>query len=397
MAVKVIKKPIAISCHAQNSKLGVLGFKKINKDTKEQVGFRGIRHLSEHLICCAWDDMSEYFLRYGINHNAYTSNNHMTFYFQGLEKYVEKIVDDILLRKDKNMFGFIPNKDIYERELKVVMQEYEGYMSKPYNALSINLLRKYYRHSGPIGTYSDLQDMTYDKFIPFFMEQKHFDEYIRVGEYNRNTDIAMLAHYDYSRYDNGYTKIESRRPYIEYKEDKVDIEYTGSSSGQTIIADWIQYDETVEPWEAAMVSELLDGGVGSPLLKVLREEHGLAYTANLNVINPVVPALISYVTVNPSNVDKARNLLHDTYINWEKYITRDRFNSAIAGVHIQNELSAAKNYSIANIEKLHGEVGLYPTNNLVGTFTYERACNILSKFFIKENIRIAQVDKEIII
>ena len=67
----------------------------------EKEGRYGTMHLMEHLICKSFSDMQSMLKKEGISWNAYTSDEHVVFYWSGLDSHLtpelkRMLVDRIL-------------------------------------------------------------------------------------------------------------------------------------------------------------------------------------------------------------------------------------------------------------------------------------------------------------
>lgn len=376
---------------SQNAQLGVFGFKRYRGAELER--YPGIAHLCEHLMCRAWDDFDDYFVQRCIEKNASTANLAVSYYFAGLDEFLPEIVESIIFRPgERSVLNWVPSEEQFERERRVVIQEYEGYMSNPFNALMVNLGRRFFNWNGPIGRLDVIKETTYSQFLDEFEEQRKFDTFAYSGSHVAEIDTVLNKHAAQSpRID-----IESVHPYrslCEYK--ATEIEYYAKSSQQTIIGDWIEIDDSVAPWEIMIISSMFDDGMHSPLMKELRQKAGLAYAAQCFHAASTLPVLMSYVSVNPENVERARGILHDTYVNWQDSITRERFNSVISGLHNRNKLREARNYNPSTLLSLTNPSETEASTTNVDSLTYERVCEILERFFKRENIRVAEVGDEI--
>lgn len=396
MPAEFINQPHAqiLSVDSKNKELGFLGFVKYGSAVTEQ--YRGVSHLAEHLMCTAWDDMAKYFVQRGIAHNAMTSDYMVVYYFKGLDRYVSKVLDDVLLREgDRNIFNWVPSRESFERERKVVIQEYEGYMSKAYNALNINISRKYFDYDSPIGKDSVLRDITYEQFIEFFEEQRNFDLFAYSGNEQHNLSGLVETVSKQQNPAKFIHNIGGDAPRIALDPNFVP-QYFGSSKQEVLIGDW--FNVVAEPWEARVLSELWnDGGPDAPLMKKIRYELGLAYSAYLVTMNPVVPGMMSYVTVNPANKDKARDVLHETLLDWKNQITRERFDDVIAGYKATVEIIEAENYSDDFMLRLIKAEDDVVSSSKLASLTYDRIAEICEASFTKDEINIAEAGESLIL
>jgi hypothetical protein len=389
METMKISAPIVHKVESQNSLLGAFGFKKIGAGSTER--YPGVSHLCEHLVCCSWDDMDDWFTRRGLTKNAATGDSSIHFYFAGLDDYVLATIENVLLRGgSRNLFNWEPSEAEFERERRVVIQEYEGYLSHAFNALYVNLGRRFYNCSGAIGNREIIEEISYANFIEFYREQSLFDSFVYVG-YQQNQFGEFESKLIEGRPAPRLAAV-SARPYktlAEYKNSK--IEYYGSSDKQTIIGDWIEMDDSVAPWEIAFISELFDAGMNSPLMSKLRTEQGLAYAAQCFRAFEYAPVLMSYITVNPDNVDKARTSLRDIYVNWEATVTEARFTDVVDRLKIRWLMRHAMNYAPENMFISTATPDSVVSAEHLELITYARICEILEKFFKHDNIRRAQV------
>jgi predicted Zn-dependent peptidase len=391
MKIKEISQPSFIHIESANRELGAFGFKKYGGAENE--ARPGISHLCEHLMCRAWDDFDSYFVERYIDKNAATGNTSVQYYFAGLDSLIPEIIERIACRPGlRSLREWLPSEAEFNRERKVVVQEYEGYLTNAFHALLVNLGRRYYNWSGPIGRLDVIQETTYQQFVDIFNDQRKFDVFMYSGA--RHTEVDALA--DVLIADGPRVAIDSIRPYrkfCEYSGEK--IEYYGKSSQQTFIGDWIEVDDTVAPWEIAALSSMFDDGTNSPMMSELRQKSGLAYTAQCFHAASTLPIFMSYVTVNPDNVQKARELLHNVYANWQDHISLERYESVMRGLRVRNELRSAKNYEPGSMLAISNPLELECSNTNLDGFSYERVCNILSQFFKRENIRVAEVGDEV--
>lgn len=391
MKIKETTQPTLYHVYSSNPSLGAFGFRKFGGAEIESRP--GIAHLCEHLMCRAWDDFDDYFVERYIDKNASTGNTSVQYYFAGLDHLIPDIIERVICRPGaRSLKEWLPTEQAFEKERNVVIQEYEGYLTNPFNALIVNLGRRYYNWSGPIGRLDVIKDTTYAQFVDIFNEQRKFDAFMYSG--SRHDEVAELA--ESLIIAEQRIEIESTRPYRKlYEYSNTPIEYYGKSSQQTIIGDWIEVDDTVAPWEVAAISSMFDDGTHSPLMSELRQKSGLAYAAQCFHMASTVPVFMSYVSVNPDNVAKARDLLHNVYANWDNFINEERYSSVMRGLRTRNQLRDAKNYEPGPMIGLSNIPEIECLDSNLDTFTYKRVCEILSRFFKRENIRVAEVGDSI--
>ena len=133
----------------------------------ETPGIRGISHLTEHLMCKAYEHLQDEFERKGIAWNAYTSSNEIVFFFTGLSEYLSpyrQIVLDLLQ-------NFRPTETQFADELRIVIEEYKDYFSNQQYSHGLNLARKLFNDYDSIGSLNDLQNLTYSDILAFIDKQ----------------------------------------------------------------------------------------------------------------------------------------------------------------------------------------------------------------------------------
>lgn len=382
---------------AKNPELGYFTFVKYGSAANEKPGFHGISHLTEHLMCCAWDDMADYLSRHGITHNAYTSDFKIVYHFSGLDEHLVKAIEFVLFREgERNIRNWTPSGDLFERERGVVLQEYETWMSTPYNSLLTNINRKHFNYNGAIGLDVDLKSITYDEFLPFFKTQQQFDHFAYSG--NSLDRVRCLCEHRAIDRNQPATKIYSLMPTARQTVSDYVPQFPASNESTTLIGDWFELPDDVSHWEMKVLEQMWNEGASSaPLMKVLRYDMGLAYAAYLTTINTLHKVFMSYVTVNPANVEQARDALHNTIVGWKQYITPERFNDIVRYMHLQLDRSGAENYKDGYMSRFSTPEKRLLTHKKLDSITYERVCGIHERCFVRGNINIAEAGKVMVV
>jgi predicted Zn-dependent peptidase len=350
----------------------------------ETPGFRGVSHLSEHLLADAFSDLGDDLSRLGLAHNASTDHHNVNVFATGLTASVHRYVEDILLRPGaRNILSYVPSRESFERERAVVIQEYETYLSQDVWALIINIRRKFYNYYDELGYDADLKALTYENFMEFFESRFRqptgivytgdvgaYKEWLEPEFWNRGRAIIEVK-----------TTGPNLRP--EFDTDRVR-DYVpqsfSTSDRKCVIGDWFEVEAQV--WEHEIIQELWNNGSteSAPLMGELRHRNGLCYSTGIVMDQRPTNLALLYVTTAPENVARARALGHDVLRNWERHITRERFNLVIEGIRVQIQMIEAKNFSRGYISRFEATEDAVLTTERLETFTYERACEIMSGF-----------------
>ena len=232
----------------------------LGKVVQETPGFRGVSHLAEHLLAYSVRECEPVYEKYGILSNASTGPLSVSFYLQGLDRYIREFGDDFISR----ILKFEPSRELFERERKVVLEEYKDCFTDQVGSYLLNRMRISYDYCGAIGYRKDLEDLTYENYIEY--QRTAFsrpDKLIYVGDEKFEKEIEF-----------GTSSLQ--RDFI--LKDSTDLELENKS----------QFDEKAvvhlhSPIAAADIpyakfaGKLLSGGMDSPLFKLVREEYALAY------------------------------------------------------------------------------------------------------------------------
>lgn len=342
----------------------------------ETVGTRGISHLVEHLLCKSFEDHSEAIDAHGISNNATTSENKVMFYFNGINEHLKKFEEKIL-----KIFSYVPTKEQFEVERKVVLAEYENYMTDR-ASLAINILRKYFNTFNAIGWREDIEKITYEEYLDF--QKKHFSkpsEIIRVGD----TDFDSF--YDSLEYSEKFEKT-----YVEndYGDTYV---HTNRVTKKPLIAHWFLTD--FDEIELEVVCNYLSDGLKSPLYEKLRNELGLVYyvsLASLKMGNKQL-AYLSY-EIDPKDRSITKKSVRDVIKNSLKNVSEERYNNIVLGMKTEIMKSNIFNFTSGYAENAYSKndyVSFFKTYNYE---SFKKSLERFSKEFL-ENSKISEQAKKI--
>lgn len=285
----------------------------------ETPGFRGLSHLWEHCACHSYDSLQERLMAAGIVANAMTSDRNVVFYWMGLDEKIEEFQKELL-----DLIYYIPTKEEFDNEKKIVMQEYEDYVSKQPFVFS-NIERKYFNYFGPIGYRDDIKNITYTDFLCFV--NKNFSiptSIVRIGESESIDDLTK---------DIEYRTAEDKIPLVELSTPVTEfVENPSSFPSSTLIADWATFfHDELSVRDIKMVNALFSNGLSSPFYQEIREKRGLVYHCGtyIELVDDASYIWFFYAGCTESSMNEVRTTMLDIVTNYREYITTERFESVV--------------------------------------------------------------------
>lgn len=251
--------------------LGKFALAFFNVVEHETIGYRGISHLCEHVICEGFKPFEEDANAKGLSFNAYTSMDDVVCYIEGLEEnlkdYKSKFIDSLL--------NYTPSKEVFERERKIVLSEYTMTMANPVSEFSYNFMRKYFNLYAPLGLKKDIEEITYESFLEYY--NKYFRKCSQVINYSQNN-----LDFDISNYiSENILKEVKLKPKV-YKQ--AIIEHNNTTNNEVIFnvrfLNKSYYKKDIKKlmyWD--IFASYLSEGLSSPLIKKVREELGIYFIA----------------------------------------------------------------------------------------------------------------------
>jgi len=310
-------------------------FVVFNTTIKNEVdGIRGISHFIEHLICKNFNDMLYNFERDGITWNAYTTDNRIVFYINGLERYLPKYKTEFLER----IINYPISEENVERERKVIIEEYLDSFNKQRSSHFLNLYRKLFNNYNPIGGYNDIMNITYEQIIRY---RNTFYSYpskiINVSKSNKfNSDIKFNDYInDHSfKYLNGNEYIYQQTNEFNLKSSIIYLSEIISDNYPII----------------KFTSTLIGNGLKSPLYRELRENMGLIYYINCNLDHlSNTSSIINISTETTSqNIDLLNDKMYSILKQKENIITKERFENIKRLYKINHEKMDINRYKNVN-------------------------------------------------
>lgn len=339
----------------------------------ETPGFYGVSHLLEHLKCKGFEHLMETFEMEGISWNATTSDTVVKYYMTGLDEYVSKHRAEFL----DCLLNYSITEEQFENEKKIVLEEYKDCFNSQSKNHHLNLYRKKLNNFGAIGLREDLENLTFENFKKFNeLFGSKPSKIINVSKYTEfNTDIEFAT----PLYKNT----------VKFGDYDVTVEPFGTRNGKSSIINLSNILEDDFPY-VDFITDMLGGGLKSPLYQEIREKRGLVYYLHcyLDPITTDNAVIVIASETSDANVDEFQKTLEMVLSNPDKYMTQERFDIVKQSI----EISIKK----ANINK-HSNIGKYITpikfqiEPLLSEITLEKVMAVYHKYFNFSNF-ITSVD-----
>jgi predicted Zn-dependent peptidase len=334
----------------------------------EKKGIRGISHLMEHLVCKSIDVFMDDFSRDDIEWNAFTSNDIISFEFQGLEEKLDKYRDKIVELLSK----FNITEEEFENEKKIVIEEYKDTFNEQPVAHFYNLSRKYFDNYGPIGDLSDLKNITHEDCKKYFeLQFKYPSLIINVSKSNKYENKNIKFAEDSNKYYTYYELKKDNKNFY-YQKSNIFKEKTSVIYFSNVLLD--------DFYHVAFITKMLGFGLQSPLYSELREKRGLVYFIQCDIEKMTDSCGFIYLHTLTSNhnVKELMESLDDILDNPKKYLTKERFDVVMECLKTKLKKEEIERYK-------HIESYTMPENwnieNYIDEIKYEDILDIYDKYF----------------
>lgn len=277
----------------------------------EKEGYRGVSHLSEHLVCHALDDMLDDFDRDGIVWNAYTADTDVVFHYTGLDEYLKKHKKTIL----EKILKFSTTKEQFENEKKIVLEEYKDYFNKQNYNHQLNLNRRLFNNYGPIGLREDLEKLTYEKYKEFQIE--YFSKPHTIINISKNSEFKTDIEFSDKIFDNK----------IEEGDFNNELEPYSSFNGKSSVINMSPVIREDFPY-VDFITDMLSMGLKSPLYQEIREKRGLVYYVQCYIdrLTDNSGVIIIASETSDDNVEEFQKQVDVVLSNPDKFMTQERFD-----------------------------------------------------------------------
>ncbi len=316
------------------TKLSSINLIYSGKVVHEAKPYRGVSHLAEHLMSYAVRVMESEYEKYGIVSNACTGPLYVSFYLQGLERYIKKFAEDFVVK----IIDFVPSRELFERERKVVLEEYKDCFTDQISSYLLNQSRINYDYCGAIGYREDLENLTYEKYLEF---QKTFfskpDKLLYIGSKPLNLSLE-------------FSETDCRKIFTFKEQTDLTLEQNSVFKEKAVVHLHTSLTPEELPY-AKFACALLSKGMDSPLFRMVREENALAYFVNCGAPSFSYNfATFDILTqVSSENLHYTFDVIENVLNNVEKHVTRKRFNDLITSYKITLEKEDINRYN--NVSK----------------------------------------------
>lgn len=297
-------------------------------------GRRGLHHLAEHLQTHAYDNISKELQAAGITSNAYTSDNHVAYYWHGLDRKIEQYQKELL-----ELVKYIPTREQFEVEQKIVLQEYKEYVSDA-SFLYSNIQRKYFDYYGPIGYSKDIENIDYETFLEFYVRAfLRPTSIIRIGD--SETIDADTKDFQYNKLKTNETITLKTNPTNEF------VEANSSFPDSKSIVDWVPTTSDISYKNLYLITKMWSEDLSSPLYQEIREKKGLVYYVQLHaeMFSEDVGMVSFHAGCAPDKDVEVRETFQNTLQNFEEHFTKERFDIVVESLKCKDEMSKILNYT----------------------------------------------------
>lgn len=243
----------------------------LNISANETIGFRGISHLCEHVMCESLKELEKDFLKDGLIYNAYTTPADIIFFVTGLDNKLKNIKERFI----KTLLNYKPTQDIFEREKKIILSEYQMSMSRQIDEFANNFCRKYLNLYSPLGSLEDIKNISYTSFLEFY--SKYFAKASQIINYS-NYKLDNEQYFINTYLTDKVLKEPRLRQGIYPNTTEHNTEYKTEIVYFVKFLDRSYYKKDLKKlmyWE--IFSTYLSEGLCSPLVKDIREKYNIYY------------------------------------------------------------------------------------------------------------------------
>lgn len=347
------------------SQTDLSGFYLIYKGSTnyEKEGYRGVSHLSEHLLCKGIDSLQDKFQSLDIYWNAYTSCNEIVFYITGLDEQISEWRNTFF----EKITSYVPTKEEFEHEKSIVLEELEDSFNDQVESHMLNLDRKLYGYYNAIGSKEDLQSLTYENYLLF--HNKIYDKLYRiinVSKYNEYTNDSIIFNEQY--------------PLTNYTVDNTNTDYyfPNSFNSKTSIVWRSKLFPAKDYPKLDLLCKLYCDGLNAPMYHEVREKQGLVYHmfAYASIFNEQAVVTIGGLTSN-KKVDAFNKAIIDI-LNNPDIITEERFNIVKQYLSIRSKRNDINRYS--SVDHLVNDYE--DTEDYIKSVTYNDIQKMLSENYL---------------
>ena len=246
---------------------------------------KGLAHFVEHMLFNGTERYSKDYInnelyQFGISDlNAFTTYNWIATYGSSLSKYTHKLIDILFELMNKPLFP----EEYLEKERQVIIQEFYSSRDSIGGLLGQDFIKQLYlknKYSEPIiGNEKDIKNIQLKDLINY--HNSFFNPYQQILILRTNLEWkeikSILLNY-YSSINHNLKQFYPNQKFILKGNDSL-IHIKKFNQTGLIYSfpfnpkDWMKID---------LICEILSGGLGSKLMKEVREKRGLTYSISAN-------------------------------------------------------------------------------------------------------------------
>lgn len=344
----------------------------------EAEGKKGTMHLMEHLACKTFEDMRSLFTAKGITWNAYTSDEKVVFWLQGLDS---QLTPEIKREYVTKLLGGLEgmSRESFENEKKTVIEEYNDVFNDPERGVLENFMREKFDYFGPIGRRADIEAFTYEDALK--TKKEVFTKPVRIIEVGpTKTDFSDI---EYNEERAEYKELKYKKKYDNDKENVPESDKT------LVVAYSKKLVKKSEFTPMTIALSMLGKGLESPLYQEIREKRGLSYYSRACVdtfIDKSLPTMFAY-TVKERG-DELVDVYKDFISNVDKYLTKERYEEIVSMFTIAKE--KRKIFRFENVDDLVRKNEVQLAKN-VAKVPFEKVVEVAKKYINEKNMLIAKL------
>lgn len=228
----------------------------------ERKGREGTMHLMEHMVCKNFDNLRDMMQELGITYNAMTSDQHVIFYFKGLESKLSPVKEMLVKRL---VSGFIASPEQLDSEKKVVVEEYLDTFNDQIIGNYYNSMRSYYGYGGAIGLRESIENFTYEDALEVY--ENFYKKPVRIVEVG-----PSKSDFSFVEYSN-----DSVGSLGEFNFREVELESVNTNNKLSVIGISKIKCNKVDYPALTLGLSMLGDGLNSPIYTEIREKRGLSY------------------------------------------------------------------------------------------------------------------------
>ena len=346
----------------------------------EKVGYRGLSHLAEHLLCKSYDHLNDRLRAAAVEANAYTSDSEVVFFWTGLDDQIENFQSELL-----KLINFLPTKDQFEIERNIVIQEFNIASADKYFIVD-NIARKYFDYFSPIGAIEDLKAVTYEEMIRFMKE--YFSKPTSIVRLGKTDTIGALV----DGISFAEPPVATIRP-LSLNEGAV--YFPSEFPTSKAICNWQTFTKNeVDFRDIHFMNLMWADGLNSPFYQEIREKRGLSYGMffHLKPLSEIHHINYFICECNPESEVEIQSILTGLRVNWRDHLTKDRFNNVLAYTKNQTAVDQLTKYKSINRFLTDNYISLEYLNSL----TFEKIM-ATAEAFMGAEWNLGSVSKETVI